>query len=67
MPIVGVEQATTRLEEALREAELKAFERQRQIDETQARARQYEAEADAYWRPSWRERELTQDPEDYWH
>jgi hypothetical protein len=41
----------------------KAFERHRVIDEQAERRRQQLAEADAYWRPSWRTLELDHDPE----
>ncbi|MEH3141160.1 MAG: DUF4236 domain-containing protein [Mycobacterium kyogaense] len=63
IPIVGAAEGTLRLNEAIREAELKAFERQRQIDEHNARRRQREIEDDAYWRPTWRASELDKDPE----
>jgi DNA polymerase-3 subunit epsilon len=55
-------QASDRLDEAIREAELKAFERQREIDEYAALRQQYEAEREAYWRPTWRPVELERDP-----
>jgi DNA polymerase III epsilon subunit-like protein len=63
IPIVDAAEGTARLAEAIREAELKAFERQRQIDEHNARRRKREIEDDAYWRPTWRDRELDKDPE----
>ncbi|BBZ24314.1 DUF4236 domain-containing protein [Mycolicibacter hiberniae] len=62
IPIISLAEARTRLTEAVREAELKAFERQRQIDEQLAQSRQREAEADLYWRPTWRSWELDYDP-----
>ncbi|WP_431240853.1 3'-5' exonuclease [Mycolicibacterium aichiense] len=63
IPIISPAQGRERLDESVREAELKAFERQRLIDESNAQRRRYEAEADAYWRPQWRDRELDHDPE----
>lgn len=62
IPIISPAEARARLLEAVREAELKAFERQRQIDEQLAQRRQREAEADLYWRPTWRSWELDYDP-----
>lgn len=66
IPILIAAAAGERIEEALREAELRAFERQLQVDEQAARARQYAAEQDAHWRPSWRATELDKDPEPDW-
>lgn len=64
VPMVTSGQAAERLEEAIKDAELKAFERQREIDEYAARRNDYAAERDAYWRPTWRPpRELDRDPE----
>jgi len=63
VPILTAQAAGERIEEALREAELRAFERQRQIDEQAARTRHYAAEQDAYWRPTWRTKELDRDPD----
>lgn len=63
IPIISPAHASTRLDEVIAEAELKAFERQRQIDEYAASRRQRQAEADAYWRPTWRPTELDRDPE----
>ena len=63
IPIISPLEARQRLDESIREAELRAFERQRLIDESNAQRRRYEAEADAYWRPQWRDRELDHDPE----
>lgn len=63
IPIVGAAEGTARLDEAIREAGLKAFERRRQIDEHNARRRQRAIEDDAYWRPTWRDHELDRDPE----
>jgi len=51
------------LNEDIRDAELRAFERQRELDEYEARRELRAAEADAYWRPAWRTRELDRDPE----
>jgi DNA polymerase III epsilon subunit-like protein len=62
IPILDPAAATKRLNEDIRDAELKAFERQRIIDEHAERRRQRLAEADAYWRPSWRALELDHDP-----
>jgi DNA polymerase III subunit epsilon len=63
IPILDPAAATKRLNEDIRDAELKAFERQRAIDEHAERRRQRLAEADAYWRPTWRTIELDHDPE----
>jgi hypothetical protein len=63
IPIISPAEGSVRLNEAIHEAELKAFERQRQIDEYNASRRQRAAEADAYWRPTWRPTELDHDPE----
>ena len=63
IPILDPAAAMKRLNEDIRDAELKAFERQRVIDEQAERRRQRLAEADAYWRPSWRSLELDHDPE----
>lgn len=63
IPILDPAAAMKRLNEDIRDAELKAFERQRVIDEQAERRRQWRAEADAYWRPSWRAVELDHDPE----
>ncbi len=63
IPIISPDQASARLDDAIAEAELKAFERQRQVDEYAASRRQRQAEADAYWRPTWRPIELDRDPE----
>jgi DNA polymerase III epsilon subunit-like protein len=58
IPIIDPNDASDRLSEAIRDAELTAFERQREIDEYEAARRRREAEADAYWRPAWRRSEL---------
>jgi DNA polymerase-3 subunit epsilon len=63
IPMLAAAQASDRLVEAIREAELKAYERQREIDESIARRQQYQAEREAYWRPTWRQIELDHDPE----
>jgi DNA polymerase III epsilon subunit-like protein len=63
IPIIYPAEGWTRLNEATREAELKAFERQRTIDEAAAYRQQRAAENDAYWRPTWRTEELDHDPE----
>lgn len=62
IPIISPAEGSARLDEAIREAKLKAVERQREIDKYTAVRRQREAEADAYWRPSWRAQELDYDP-----
>ncbi|UMB71203.1 DUF4236 domain-containing protein [Mycobacterium paraterrae] len=67
IPIVSPAEGSIRLDEALREAELKAYERQREIDRYAAIRKQQSDEADAYWRPSWRREELDHDPEpEHW-
>lgn len=58
IPVLDADDASIRLNEAIREAELTAFERQREIDEYAEIRRRREAEADAYWRPTWRTTEL---------
>lgn len=58
IPIIGPDDASDRLSEAIRDAELSAFERQREIDEYEAARRRREAESDSYWRPVWRRSEL---------
>lgn len=63
IPVLSPAQASERLGEAIHEAELKAFERQREIDASIARRAQYDAEREAYWRPTWRQVELDHDPE----
>jgi DNA polymerase III epsilon subunit-like protein len=63
IPILSPTEGSTRLDEAVREAELKAYERQREIDRYAALRQQRADEADAYWRPSWRREELDHDPE----
>jgi DNA polymerase-3 subunit epsilon len=62
VPMLPIEQASVRLDAAIRDAELKAYERQRAIDENLALQRQYAAEREAYWRPTWRPVELDRDP-----
>lgn len=63
IPIINPAQGGARLDEAVREAELKAYERQREIGRHAALRQQRADEADAYWRPSWRTEELNHDPE----
>jgi hypothetical protein len=63
IPIISPTRGWARLDEAIREAELKAYERQREIDRHAAPRQQRADEADAYWRPSWRAEELGRDPE----
>jgi hypothetical protein len=63
IPIISPAEGSVRLDEAVREAELKAYERQREIDRHTALRQQRADEADAYWRPSWRLEELDHDPE----
>ncbi|MGU3500929.1 exonuclease domain-containing protein [Mycobacterium sp. C31M] len=63
IPIIAPVDGAIRLDDAIREAELKAHERQRELDR-HAALRQHRAdEADAYWRPTWRPTELDRDPE----
>lgn len=62
IPIISPADGSARLDEAVREAELKAYERQREIDRHAALRQQRADEADAYWRPSWRTQELDHDP-----
>lgn len=62
IPIISPSQGRTRLDEAVKEAEMKADERQRQIDEYAAQRKKRDAEADAYWRPTWRHQQLEHDP-----
>jgi len=63
IPILTPEVASERLEQAIREGEFEAFERQRQRDEIEARQRQWQTEHQAYWRPTWRRQELDRDPD----
>jgi hypothetical protein len=55
------------LDDAIRQAELKAFERQREIDAWIAQRAENAAEREAYWRPKWRQIELDHDPEPEWY
>ncbi|MGV0593110.1 DUF4236 domain-containing protein [Mycolicibacterium porcinum] len=67
IPLIDPSDGWVRLNEAVREAQLKAFERQRSIDEAVAYRQQRADENDAYWRPTWRTRELNHDPEfEHW-
>lgn len=59
VPILSPSVAKARLNDAIRAAELRDFERQRAIDEWDAQ-RQLR---DEYWRPKWRPTELDYDPE----
>ncbi|MDB5495958.1 MAG: hypothetical protein JWP86_3295, partial [Phenylobacterium sp.] len=59
IPMLSPREARVRLDEAIREAEFKAFERQRELDEWAAHRKQQ----DDYWRPTWRPVELDHDPE----
>lgn len=63
IPLINPSSGWIRLNEALREAELKAFTRQRSIDEAAAYRQQRADENDAYWRPTWRAQELDYDAE----
>ncbi|OBK87380.1 hypothetical protein A5649_17735 [Mycolicibacter heraklionensis] len=54
--------AALRLDEAIRDAELKALDRQREIDRMEAERQAYLDEREAYWRPVWRPIELDYDP-----
>lgn len=58
IPLINPAAGWIRLKEANREAELRAFERERSIDEASARRQQRADENDAYWRPTWRRVEL---------
>ena len=57
----------TRLDEAIRDAELKALDRQREIDRMEAERQAYRDESEAYWRPVWRPVELDYDPKQEWY
>lgn len=61
--IITPAEGATRLDDAIREAELKAYERQRELDRHAALRQQRAEEADVYWRPTWRPTELGRDPE----
>jgi DNA polymerase-3 subunit epsilon len=63
IPMLSPVEASARLDSAIREAEIKAFERQRELDEFAARRARYNAEREAYWRPTWLAIELDRDPE----
>ena len=56
-----------RLDEAIRDAELRALDRQREIDRMDAERQAYLDEREVYWRPVWRPTELDYDPEQEWH
>jgi hypothetical protein len=58
IPFLDPAHALARPNEAIRGAELKAYERQRELDEYDAMRRQRDIQADAYWRPVWRKPEL---------
>jgi DNA polymerase III subunit epsilon len=58
VPMLAPAAALRLLNEAIREAELKEFERQRIIDEWAAQRQSH----DDYWRPTWRPSELDYDP-----
>jgi DNA polymerase-3 subunit epsilon len=58
-PMLSPSAAQTRLDNAIRAAELRDFERQRAIDEWDAQRQSRED----YWRPIWRPTELDYDPE----
>ncbi|WP_100492843.1 DUF4236 domain-containing protein [Mycobacteroides abscessus] len=62
IPLINPAQGWIQINEAIREVEMKAFERQQQIAAAQALREQRAAEADAYWRPTWRHVELDHDP-----
>jgi DNA polymerase III epsilon subunit-like protein len=66
IPMLTPDVARGRLDESIRQAEFKAFERQREADEWEARRRESAAEADAYWRPTWRRQELDHDPQQFY-
>ncbi|MEB3071088.1 3'-5' exonuclease [[Mycobacterium] vasticus] len=60
-------EGTLRLDEAIRDAELKAVARQREIDQMDAERQSYRDEREAYWRPVWRPTELDYDPAQEWY
>lgn len=62
IPLLNPTQGWIQINEAIREAEMKAFERQQEIAASAALREQRAAEADAYWRPTWRPGELDHDP-----
>ncbi|BBX84091.1 hypothetical protein [Mycolicibacterium aubagnense] len=62
IPLINPAQGWIQINEAIREEEMKAFERQQQIAASAALREQRAAEADAYWRPTWRPVELDDDP-----
>jgi DNA polymerase-3 subunit epsilon len=59
IPMLPLSVARQRLDDAIRDAEAKANERQRAVDEWTAQ-RQIR---DEYWRPAWRPSELEYDPD----
>jgi hypothetical protein len=68
IPIISSAEGSARLDEAAREAELKAYERQREIDRYAALRQQRADEAHADWQPSRRRDELDHDPElEFWY
>ncbi|OBJ42538.1 hypothetical protein A5630_20720 [Mycolicibacterium mucogenicum] len=62
IPLINPAQGWIQINEAIREAEMKAFEHQQQITASAALRERRAAEADAYWRPTWRAVELDHDP-----
>jgi DNA polymerase III subunit epsilon len=58
VPMLSPALARRRLDDAIREAELKDFERQHAVDEWAAQRKS----RDDYWRPTWRPTELNYDP-----
>lgn len=67
IPMVTPEEGAKRLADAIRAAELRALERQRQIDAMEAQQQEYLDQREAYWRPVWRPSELDYDPEPQWY
>lgn len=61
IPIIDAAEAKRRLDEALASAELDIFERRRQYQLFESERQREREEQDAYWRPTWRDIELTFD------
>jgi DNA polymerase-3 subunit epsilon len=59
VPMLSPAAARRRLDDAIRDAELKDIERQRAVDEWAAQRKS----RDDYWRPTWRPTELDYDPD----
>ncbi|RYE40592.1 MAG: 3'-5' exonuclease [Hyphomicrobiales bacterium] len=61
IPIIDTAEAKRRLDEAVASAELDIFERRRQYQLFESERQREREEQDAYWRPTWRDIELTFD------